>query len=122
MDQQCDTVDLSDWTKDQINGKMKQLFSKLIIDVDAKVLSVSETQSDLDLQLDRLIKTLDEIKLNDKLTNHINVNFKRLYALKRRLTLIHTILSNSSSRCKRLLAANRSTVASLPQLTSGPSQ
>lgn len=84
---------------------MKEMFAKIITDIDEEVLTVSESQSELDSQLDRLISTLDSIKIDEKLTDEIGANARRISSLKSRLTLIHTILSNSSARCSRTLAA-----------------
>lgn len=88
-----------------LRDKMKEMFAKIITDIDDQVLTVSESQCELDTQLNRLISTLDSIKVDEKLTEEISANAKRISSLKSRLTLIHTILSNSSERCSRTLAA-----------------
>lgn len=84
---------------------MKEMFAKIITDIDNQVLAVSGSQNELDSQLDALITTLDSIKVDEKLTDEIKSNADRISSLKSRLTLIHTILSNSSARCTRTLAA-----------------
>lgn len=96
-----------------LRDKMKEMFTKIITDIDKQVLTVSESQCELDSQLDRLISTLDSIKIDEKLTDEISANAKRISSLKSRLTLIHTILSNSSARCSRTLAACGAAVSSL---------
>lgn len=96
-----------------LRDKMKEMFAKIITDIDEQVLTVSESQSELDSQLNRLISTLDSIKIDEKLTDEIKANSKRISSLKDRLTLIHTILSNSSARCSRTLAACGAAVSSL---------
>lgn len=77
------------------------------------MLAVSESQCELDTELDRLIITLDSIKIDDKLTEELSANAKRISCLKSRLTLIHTILSNCSARCSRTLAACGTAINSL---------
>lgn len=104
---------VSQQDKQMLRDKMKEMFSKIITDIDNQVLTVSESQCELDSQLDRLIATLDSIKIDEKLTDEIKVNAKRISSLKERLTLIHTILSNSSARCSRTLAACGTAVSSL---------
>lgn len=104
---------VSQQDKQILRDKMKEMFSKIITDIDNQVLTVSESQCELDSQLDRLITTLDSIKIDEKLTDEIKVNAKRISSLKERLTLIHTILSNSSARCSRTLAACGTVVNSL---------
>lgn len=88
-----------------LRDKMKEMFARIITDIDNQVLTVSESQSELDSQLDRLIKTLDSIRIDEKLTDEMSANAKRISSLKTRLTLVHTILSNSSARCCRTLEA-----------------
>lgn len=108
--------------KQMLRDKMKEMFAKIITDIDRQVLTVSESQCELDSQLDRLISTLDSIKIDEKLTDEISANAKRISSLKSRLTLIHTILSNSSARCSRTLAACGAAVNSLNGPVSSPSQ
>lgn len=98
-----------------LRDKLKETFAKIITDIDKQVLTVSESQYELDSQLDRLISTLDSIKIDEKLTDEIKANAKRISSLKDRLTLVHTILSNSSARCSRTLAACGAAVSSLNQ-------
>lgn len=103
---------VSEESRQLLRDKMKEMFTKIITDIDKQVLTVSESQCELDSQLDRLITTLDSIKIDEKLTDEIKANAKRISSLKERLTLIHTILSNSSDRCSRTLAACGAAVAS----------
>lgn len=102
-----------------LRDKMREMFARIITDIDNQVLTVSESQSELDSQLDRLITTLDSIRIDEKLTDEMSANAKRISSLKTRLTLIHTILSNSSARCCRTLAACGAAVSSynLPSST-----
>lgn len=88
----------------ELQDKMKNMFAKIIKDIDDRVLTVSQSQTELGDQLDKLISTLDDIKIDEKLTSEISANAKRISSLKSRLTLVHTILSNSSERCSRTLA------------------
>lgn len=94
---------------------LKEMFKKIITDVDKQVLIVGESQNELDEELDRLISILDSIKIDDKLTEELSTNAKRISSLKSRLTLIHTILSNSSDRCSRTLAAAGTAVNAIAQ-------
>lgn len=107
------TSPVSPEDKQILRDRMKEMFTKIITDIDTQVLTVSESQCELDSQLDRLITTLDSIKIDEKLTDEIKANARRIASLKERLTLIHTILSNSSARCSRTLAACGSAVSSL---------
>lgn len=106
-------ANISEQDRQMLRDKMKQMFAKLITDIDNQVLTVNESQNELDSQLDRLISTLNSIKIDEKLTDDISANAKRISSLKSRLTLIHTILSNSSARCSRTLAACGAAVSSL---------
>lgn len=115
MDNRSETV--SDQDQVKMKDKMKDVFAKIITDIDQQVLIVSESQSELDSQLDRLISILDSIKIDEKLTDDISANADRISSLRSRLTLIHSILSNSSARCSRTLAACGAAVSSL---SSGP--
>lgn len=95
------------------NDQMRDLFATIIKDIDKQVLTVGESQCELDSQLDKLISILNSIKIDKELTEEISINAKRITSLKNRLTLIHTILSNSSDRCGRTLAACKSAVNTL---------
>lgn len=112
-DETLTDIALDDQDRQLLRDKMKEMFAKIIINIDKQVLTVSESQCELDSQLDRLIATLDSIKIDDKLTDEISSNAKRISSLKSRLTLIHTILNNSSARCSRTLAACGAAVNSL---------
>lgn len=94
---------------------MKDKIKELITNIDKQVLTVSESQCELDKQLDKFIATLDNIKIDEKLTNEICANTKRISSLKSRLTVIHTILNNSSARCSNTLTACQAAVSSLNQ-------
>lgn len=96
-----------------IRDKMKEMFVNIIADIDKQVLRVGESQSELDSQLDTLITTLESIRIDEKLTDDINENTKRISSLKSRLTLIHTILNNASDRCSKTLAACSSAINSI---------
>lgn len=98
--------------KDQVvRDKMKEMFANIIADIDKQVLIVGQSQSELDSQLDKLIATLEGIRIDEKLTDDIISNTKRISSLKSRLTLIHTILSNASDRCSKTLVACSSAVS-----------
>lgn len=115
-DHQCKETKPKPFTeqdKQILRDKMKDMFEKIILDIDKQVLTVSNSQSELDSQLDRLISTLDSIKVDERLTDEISANTAKISSLKNRLTLIHTILSNSSVRCSRTLAACEAAVSSL---------
>jgi 16S rRNA A1518/A1519 N6-dimethyltransferase RsmA/KsgA/DIM1 with predicted DNA glycosylase/AP lyase activity len=92
-----------------MEDKMKELFARLITNIDDNVLDVGKSQCELDSQLDQLLKTLDSIDIDEKLTTDIAESAKRISTLKTRLTVIHTILSDASARCSRTLAACRET-------------
>lgn len=97
----------------QARDQMKDLFEAMIKDIDGQVLTLSESQCELDSQLDKLISLLDSIEIDKNLTREISVNAKRIASLKSRLTLIHTLLSDSSDRCGRTLVACRDAVGSI---------
>lgn len=96
-----------------IRDRMKEMFANIITDIDKQVLVVGQSQSELDSQLDKLIAALESIRIDEKLTDDISANAKRISSLKNRLTLIHTILSNASDRCSKTLAACGSAVNSI---------
>lgn len=98
-----------------LRDKMKDMFAKIVTDIDKQVLTVSESQCELDSQLDLLNETLDSIKIDEKLTEEIRANAQRILSMKGRLTLIHTILSNASQRCGRTLSACSAAVNSIKQ-------
>lgn len=105
-----------------LRDNMKELFVKIISDVDKQVLAVSESQSELDVELDRLINTLNNIKIDEEFSTELSSNAKRISSLKSRLTLVHTILANASARCSRTLSACGAAVDSLatPSASSKP--
>lgn len=96
-----------------IRDKMKEMFANIITDIDKQVLTVGQSQSELDSQLDKLMAALESIRIDEKLTDDISANTKRILSLKNRLTLIHTILSNASDRCSKTLAACGSAISSI---------
>lgn len=102
---------ISGENKKIVHDRMKDIFAKIITDVDEHVLDVGQSQCELDEQLDRLISTLDSIKIDDKLTDEISENSKRIASLKSRLTVIHTILRDASTRCSRTLSACNSVIS-----------
>lgn len=82
---------------------LRDLFAKFISDIDSNVLDVGKSQCELSSQLDNLVKTLDTIEIDEKLTGDIKENAKRISTIKDRLTVIHTVLSDASARCSRTL-------------------
>lgn len=112
---QLNVVSMDDNQSEAVKQLMKGKIKELITNIDKQVLTVSESQSELDKQLDKFITTLDNIKIDEKLTDEICANTKRISSLKSRLTVIHTILSNSSARCSNTLTACQAAVSSLNQ-------
>lgn len=88
-----------------MDTSLKQLFLKLISDIDDQILQVGSSQSELEDEINRLINTLDSIKMDDGLAKEISSSSKRIVSLKSRITMCHNILSNTSDRCNRILAA-----------------
>ena len=83
------------------------MFAKIITDIDDQVLKVSQSQCQLDSQLDLLNSTLDTIKIDEKLTDDINASTSKISSLRSRLTLIHSILNNASQRCTKLIKTSQ---------------
>lgn len=99
-----------------VNNQMNQIFLNLISEIDDRVLKLGESQHELEAEIDQLFKTLDGIKVDDGLTNKIISSSKRIASMKSRITLCHNILSTSSERCNRVLAA----ASSMGDMNSSP--
>lgn len=95
-----------------LEDNMKTLFSDVIGQLDTHIQEVSKSQNELEQQLNKLMATLDSVKVDESLTNETNANSKKIASLKSRLTVINTIVTNACDRCNRTLAACQSAVSS----------
>jgi hypothetical protein len=78
--------------------------------LEEQVHRVATSQVELRTELDGLLNALREIKNRveqDTLVTVLEAKAKKLVALKRRLTLVHTILQNSNERCRKLMISNK---------------
>lgn len=65
------------------------------------------SQQRLEQQLNALLETLDDIKIDENMTEEISKTAKRVVELKRRITLVNSIINNSTWRCQKILESNR---------------
>lgn len=88
------------------------LFKPMLIKLEESVQGVAVSQNKLRCELDALMAKLKEVKeasSNDQMAVILEEKSKRLIALKRRLTLVHTLLQNSNERCRRLIVQHKIT-------------
>lgn len=89
---------------------LMQLFTPMLIQLESSVNEVSASQSRLSNELTTLMTRLKEVKeasSNDQMASILEEKAKRLIALKRRLTLVHTLIQNSNERCRRLIVQHK---------------
>lgn len=87
--------------------QLLSLFEPMIYELETQVTSVSSAQAELNHQLDNILITVNKIKSTPDLTLVLEDKSKRLLALKRRLTLVHTIVQNVNERCRKLILAHQ---------------
>lgn len=81
------------------------LFQPVLHGLEEQVHRVASSQVELRSELDTLLISLREIKNkveSDTVVAVLEEKSKKLVGLKRRLTLIHTILQNANERCRKL--------------------
>lgn len=84
-----------------------ELYKPVIYEIEQYCGNLRTSQMVLNKQLEEFFQLLRDLKLkleNDKLSEQLDENAKKVIAIKRKLTLIHTIIQNSDDRCKRLIA------------------
>ena len=95
---------------------LMQLFTPMLIQLESSVEEVAASQNRLNNELNTLMSRLKEVKeasSNDQMAIILEEKSKRLIALKRRLTLVHTLIQNSNERCRRLIVQNKIPTAHL---------
>lgn len=95
---------------DMDTNQLITLFKPVLYGLEEQVHRVAASQVALRTELDGLLNSLREIKNRveqDSLVTMLEAKSKKLIALKRRLTLIHTILQNSNERCRKLMINNK---------------
>lgn len=88
-----------------VNRQSEQLlalFEPIIYELENQIQSVSASQELLNTQLDSLLISVNNIKSNPDLSLVLEDKTKKILSLKRRLTLIHTIIQNANDRCRKL--------------------
>lgn len=91
------------------------LFKPVLYGLEEQVHRVAASQVELRTELDALLHSLREVKNRveqDSLVIIIEAKAKKLVALKRRLTLVHTILQNSNERCRKIMVNHKITIDS----------
>ena len=84
-----------------------ELYKPVIYEIEQYCGNLKSSQMILNRQLEDFFQSLRDLKFkleNDKLSEQLDENAKKVIAIKRKLTLIHTIIQNSDDRCKRLIA------------------
>lgn len=84
-----------------------ELYKPVIYEIEQYCGNLKNSQTILNRQLEEFFQSLRDLKFkleNDKLSEQLDENAKKVIAIKRKLTLIHTIIQNSDDRCKRLIA------------------
>ena len=84
-----------------------ELYKPVVYEIEQYCGNLKNSQMILNRQLEDFFQSLRDLKFkleNDKLSEQLDENAKKVLAIKRKLTLIHTIIQNSDDRCKRLLA------------------
>ena len=94
---------------DPTTEKMVAVFHPVLVNLEKSVQNVALSQVELRAQLDSLLIELTTIRArveDGKMGQILEEKSKKLLALKRRLTLVHTILQNSNERCRKLMSSN----------------
>jgi len=94
----CSTLD-----QKTISSHIISVIKPVVGQINVEVERVSSSQVALEAQLDLLLDTLKAIQINNQLIDLADEKHKKLLSLKRRLTLINTILQNCNDRCKKLI-------------------
>lgn len=84
-----------------------ELYKPVVYEIEQYCGNLKNSQMILNRQLEDFFQSLRDLKFkleNDKLSEQLDENAKKVLAIKRKLTLIHTIIQNSDDRCKRLIA------------------
>lgn len=84
----------------------KDFIAKILVDFDDSIQNVYKSQEVLETELNNLVTTLRSIHIDENLTEDISKTARRVVALKRRMTLVNTIINNSKFRCRSILEAN----------------
>lgn len=83
-----------------------ELYRPVIYEIEQFCGNLKNSQMILNRQLEDFFQLLRDLKFkleNDKLSEQLDENAKKVISIKRKLTLIHTIIQNSDDRCKRLI-------------------
>lgn len=83
------------------------LFNKILVGFETKIQESFMSQQRLDEQINGLLETLENIKIDEGMTEDIAKTAKRVVELKRRITLINSIINNSTCRCRSILESNK---------------
>jgi hypothetical protein len=97
-------------TENSIGDELMNLFYPVILSLEEQVSQVQLSQSLLKNELESLLITINQVKEKldqDRLIVLLEEKAKKLISIKRRLTLIHTILQNSNERCRKLLILHK---------------
>lgn len=92
---------------DPSTENMVAVFLPVLANLEKSVQHVALSQVALRSELDALLLELNTIRSrieDNKMSQVLDGKSKTLIALKRRLTLVHTILQNSNERCRKLMA------------------
>ena len=98
---------VSDCSPDSTEDHLLSVFEPFVQSLDQSIDSCLSHQTQLSAQLDSLVSALNAIKSSPDLSAVIEDKTKRLVALKRRLTLIHTIVQNANDRTRKLIASHK---------------
>ena len=94
---------VSDCSLDPTEHQLINILEPFVYKLDQTIDSCLRSQTQLNSELDSLLKTLNAIKSNPDLSAVIEDKTKKLLTLKRRLTLIHTIVQNANDRTRKLI-------------------
>ena len=86
------------------------LFQPVLLNLDESVQGAASSQVLLRQELDQALSSLKELKEltdDDVMATVLEEKSKKLLNLKRRLTLVHTILQTCNERTKKLCSMNK---------------
>jgi len=92
--------------------ELVRLFKPVLIDLEEAVQGVASSQVMLRQELDQVLLAMKELKErtdDDSMTQLLEDKSKKLLALKRRLTLVHTIVQTCNERTKKLISSHKIT-------------
>lgn len=96
--------------KESAEEELIRIFKPVLFDLEEAVQGVASSQVLLRQELDQVLAALKELRdktEDDSMTVVLEEKNKKLISLKRRLTLIHTIVQTCNERSRKLISSHK---------------